>query len=148
MIVYLDSSAIVKRYVLENGSDKVAEVYEAALTGEAKIAFSSWNIGEVLGVLDKYHRRGQLSEQDYRLARRQFVGETLRLIRLRIVKIVPVKTSLLVLAWRLIETEHIYEADALQIVSAKYIKATNFLTGDKRLHKVALSEGIPSVYLG
>jgi len=52
MVAYLDSSAIVKRYVLEPGSDVVAEVYEGALDGELILSFSAWNIGEVLGVLD------------------------------------------------------------------------------------------------
>jgi hypothetical protein len=32
--------------------------------GDLKIAFSFWNIGEVLGVLDRYFRRGWLSRED------------------------------------------------------------------------------------
>jgi len=55
--------------------------------------------------------------------------------------------SPLVRGWRLIEEHHIYEADAIQIISAKYIKAERFLTGDKHLHEVALSEAINSTLL-
>jgi len=48
----------------------------------------------------------------------------------------------------LIEKHHIYEADAIQITSAKYVKSVEFLTGDRRLHEVALKEGLKSRYLG
>jgi len=148
LIVYLDSSAIVKRYVLETGSDVVGDFYEKVLNGELKVAFSAWNIGEVLGVLDKYFRRGWLGKEDYEMARLQFIGEILKLIRLKLVKIIPVRTELLISTWNLVEKYHIYQADALQVVSAKYIGATNFLTGDKLLFEVAVKEGLNSTYLG
>ncbi|RLE87795.1 MAG: PIN domain nuclease [Thermoprotei archaeon] len=142
-IVYLDSSAIVKRYILEPGSEIVSEVYYKALSGDLTISFSAWNIGEVLGVLDKYHRRGWLGREDYEKARYQFIGETVRLL-----KIIPVKTKLLIQTWSLIEKHHIYEADALQIVSAKYVKASKLYTGDKQVQEVAAKEGISSAYVG
>ena len=148
MIVYLDSSAIVKRYVLETGSDVVGDFYERVLNGELNVAFSAWNIGEVLGVLYKYFRRGWLGKEDYEMARLQFIGEILKLIRLKLVKIIPVRTELLISTWNLVEKYHIYQADALQVVSAKYIGATNFLTGDKLLFEVAVKEGLNSTYLG
>ena len=148
MIVYLDSSAIVKRYVLETGSDVVGDFYERVLNGELNVAFSAWNIGEVLGVLDKYFRRGWLGKEDYEMARLQFIGEILKLIRLKLVKIIPVRTELLISTWNLVEKYHIYQADALQVVSAKYIGATTFLTGDKLLFEVAVKEGLNSTYLG
>jgi len=148
LIVYLDSSAIVKRYVLETGSNIVKEVYEKALNGELEVSFSAWNIGEVLGVFDKYLMRKWLREEDYKLARFQFISETLRLVRLKLVKIIPVRTKLLVSSWKLMEKYHVYEADALQIVSAKYANADQFLTGDKRLHEIATEERLNSVCLG
>ncbi len=58
--VYLDTSAIVKRYVAEEYSDLVDEVYEGAYRGAVRIGFSAWNVGEVAVVLDKYCRRGLL----------------------------------------------------------------------------------------
>jgi predicted nucleic acid-binding protein len=61
--VYLDSNAIIKRYVLEEGSDKVKEIYLEALNGAATLHFSVWNLGEVLEALDAYHRRSWLESQ-------------------------------------------------------------------------------------
>lgn len=146
-IVYLDSSAIVKRYILEPGSDVISEVYHKALNGELILSFSVWNIGEVLGVFDKYYRRGWLSMQDYEKARYQFVGETIRLLKLKLLKIIPSRTRLLIQTWPIIEKYHVYEADALQIISAKYIGAKKLYTGDKQVHEIAVKEGINSIYL-
>lgn len=142
MIVYLDSSAIVKRYVLEDGSDVVRDVYVRALNGELKLSFSIWNIGEVLEVLDKYLKREWLKSDDYKAAHEAFIAETIRLIRLEVAKVIAVKTRLLIDSWRLVEKYHIYEADALQIVSAKYIGADQFLSGDKKLVEVSRAEGL------
>ncbi|BCS92545.1 hypothetical protein [Metallosphaera javensis (ex Sakai et al. 2022)] len=46
------------------------------------------------------------------------------------------------------EKYHIYEADALQISSARYSSSSQFLTGDMRLKEVASREGLKPVYLG
>jgi len=56
--IYLDTSAIVKRYVVEEESASIDAFYEKVHAGRFKIGFSIWNIGEVAVVLDKYKRRG------------------------------------------------------------------------------------------
>lgn len=148
MTVYLDSSAIVKRYVLEEGTDIVKEAYAKALQGETKLAFSVWNIGEALGVLDIYQRRKWLKEKDYKTARESLITETLRLIKIGLIKTIPVRTKLLTSSWSLIEKHHIYQADALQLVSAKYINADKLLSGDKKLVEISKAEGVKATYLG
>ena len=140
--VYLDSSVVVKRYVLESGSDRISGIYGDALDGKLVLSFSLWNVGEVLGVLDKYYRHGWLTEQDYSSARLQFMDEVLRLLRLRMLKIVPIRARLLAQAWSLVEKYHMYEADALQITSAKAVNAAELCTADKELYEVALREGV------
>jgi predicted nucleic acid-binding protein len=144
---YLDSSAIVKRYVEEAGTDKVREQYVKAYAGDVKLAFSLWNIGEVLGALDKARYLNRMSEEDYTRAKGTFLSETRRLARLGLAVIVPVKSTILTHSWRLLEKHRIYQADALQIASAKYINATKFLAADKKLHKAACDEGLNSICL-
>jgi len=146
-VAYLDTSAIVKRYVEEPGSEVISGVYNRVLSGELKLAFLVWNIGEVLGVLDKYFKRGWLSNQDYRRARYLFIGETLRLLKLRLLHLIPVRTRLLMQALPYIEKYHLYVADALQVVTAKHVRAQTLYTGDKHVHEVAIKEGISSAYL-
>ncbi len=148
MITYLDSSAIVKRYVLEKGSKAVREVYTQALNGELSISFSVWNIGEVLGVLGKYHRRGWLDEEGLKEARGSFIVETLRLIKLNLLRLIPVRTRLLIEAWGLMERHHLSQADALQIASARYIRADSLLSADRQLIEASKVEGLKAVYVG
>jgi hypothetical protein len=47
----------------------------------------------VLGVLDKHHTRGWLGREDYELARPEFLGETMKMLKLRILGAVPVKLA-------------------------------------------------------
>ena len=148
MRVYLDSSAIVKRYVLEEGSDEVREAYLEAFNGAATLHFSVWNVGEVLGALDTYYRRNWLESEDYRVARELFIAETVRLIKLGVAKVVPVRSRLLAESWLLVEKHHIYEADALQIVSAKHLGVDQLLSGDQRLVDISNKEEVNAAYLG
>jgi len=139
---------MIKRYVEEAGTEKVRELYVKAYAGDVRLAFSLWNIGEVLGALDKARHLNRISEEDYARARRAFLSETRRLARLGLAMIVPMRSAILVDSWRLLEKHHIYQADALQIASAKYVRATQFLVADERLHEVARSEGLSSLCLG
>uniref|UniRef100_A0A7C5Z047 PIN domain-containing protein n=1 Tax=Ignisphaera aggregans TaxID=334771 RepID=A0A7C5Z047_9CREN len=145
--IYLDTSAIVKRYIKETGSDIIVSLYSKAWLGELKIAFSLWNIGEVLGVLDKYHRRGWLSKDDYELARLEFLGETLKMLRLRVLKVIPVKASIIAKTWSLVEKYHVYQADALQIVSAREAGTSQLYTADQVLCKVGTEEQLEVICL-
>jgi len=147
-IVYLDTSAIVKRYIEETGSEIVHQVYEKALLGETLIAFSTWNIVEAISVFNKYVNRGFITESDYNVVKQMFLSEIIRLTRLRILKLIPVKTRILMHCIQIMEKHKLYVADALQIVSAKEIGSSEFYTADKRLYEVSLLEGLNSVYLG
>ena len=146
--VYLDSSAIVKRYVKEPGSSVVKEAFLKAYSGELALSYSMWNIGEVLGVLDRARASGRLSSDDYEVVRRRFILETKRMVRLGLALVVPLKVGILKESWQLLEKHHIYEADALQVATAKHVGAARFMTGDKHLHEVAVKEGLRSTYLG
>jgi len=105
-----------------------------------KISFSLWNIGEVLGVLNRYYRRGWLSREDYELARLEFLGETVKTLRFKILKLIPVKPSIITKTWKLAEKYNIYQADALQIVPAKEAETEEFYTADQVLCKVSSEE--------
>ena len=106
-----------------------------------------YRLGEVLGVFDRARRIGRLSNGDYIIAKRRFLSETKRLIKLGVMIIVPLKTGIIKETWNLIEKHHIYEADALQLASARYVKAQTFMTGDRQTHEAALKEGLKSIYL-
>lgn len=73
LISYLDSSAIVRRYVREFGSDLVREVYLKAYAGEGIVSFSIWNVGEVLGTLDRAMVLRRMDPSSYRKVRARFI---------------------------------------------------------------------------
>jgi len=50
-ICYLDTSAIVKRYVSEAGSEVVDELFKYAYRGMKILSISYWNIAEIAAVI-------------------------------------------------------------------------------------------------
>lgn len=136
--VYLDTNAIVKRYVEEEHTDRVDELYDKAHAGEVVIGFSTWNIGELAGVLDKYERRGVLTNA--KTLFEKFMGETRLLVKLGQLKLIPLNLKVITSAISYVFKHGIYIADAIQLTSAKDFKA--FLTYDKRLAQVARAEGL------
>lgn len=137
-IVYLDSSAIVKRYIEEPGSLEIRSVYRKAYAGEVVVSYSLWNVGEELEVFDHARRLERITEDDYYSVKRRFLNEIRRMLKLGIMIIVPVSFRILRGSWKILEKYHICVADALQIASAKSVNAKLFLTSDKKLYEIAL----------
>ena len=135
--VYLDTSAIVKRYVLEEHTEQVDGIYDAAYAGDIRIGFSTWNLGEVAVVLSKYERKGILDSA--KAVFNRFMGETRLLVKLGQLKLIPLSFRVIISAISYVFKHAIYVADAVQLASAGGFEA--FLTYDKRLAEVAQAEG-------
>jgi predicted nucleic acid-binding protein len=112
---------------------------------ELSICFSFWNIGEVLGVFDQYRRRRWITEQQHQEVVKAFSGECLRLLMLDALVIVPINSLVLAESWEIIDRRHIYQADAIQIVSIKTSNADHFLTADHSLINIARKERISAI---
>lgn len=145
MLVYLDTSSFVKRYVDEKGSAVIDKVYSEAEAGRVSAAFSIWNIGEAIGVLDRYRMRGLTSEKDLQTALRSLTTESIKMIRLGALQVLPLTSRTLVDSWLLVLRHHIYEADAIQIASSKEANCDLFLSADQRLIQTAQKEGIKAL---
>ena len=134
---YLDTSAIVKRYVAEEHTARVDELYNEAHAGRITIGFSVWNIGEVAVVLDKYQKRGFLNNA--RAVFDKFIGETRFLIKINQLKLISLNSKTMILATSYVFKHGIYIADAVQLASAKGFD--EFLSFDKELAQIARIEG-------
>lgn len=143
-VYYLDTSALVKRYVEEHGSDLVDEIFDDAYRGIKIISFSYWNIGETVVVFDKYSRVMGLNA---RKLLRDFLRETKTLARLHRVILVSISPTILKKSIEIVLKYHIYIADALQIASAIKTKSKTFVTADKKLEHVARMEGLNTLLL-
>lgn len=144
-IYYLDTSALVKRYVEEAGSEVVDSIYECAYKGVKTLSFSYWNIAEAVVVFDKYARKLGL---DAGRVVRDMLGEFMTLSRLHRLVVVSVSPSILRSSIELVLKHHIYVADALQIASAKKVNSSIVVTGDKELASIAEAEGLKTLYVG
>jgi len=140
--LYLDSSAIMKRYIDEPGTPAVDLIFDRAERGDLTLTFSLWNIGEVLGVLDERRRRGYLSGTEFKETLNMVADELVKLMRLRVIETIPIFTPILIEAWNLILAHHIYEADALQLITCKYSQSDAILSGDGRLVKTGRKIGL------
>ena len=137
---YLDTSALVKRYVQEPGTPAVDIIFDRASVGAIVIATSAWNLGEAFGVFDYRRRRRLLTEHETRLAVQSLTSEVLGLMRTGAMQVYPVRTALLTEGWAVVLTQHLYQADALQIVTCNDSKSRALITSDELLRRA--SEGL------
>ncbi len=144
-IYYLDTSALVKRYVVEPGSEAVDMVFRDAYRGLAVVSCSSWNIAEAAVVFEKYSRILGLNVRELM---RSMMRELRILSRLHMLRVIGITPTLIRNSIQLVFKHHIYVADALQITSAKTLNSSKFLTGDKKLAKIAEQEGLQVIYIG
>ncbi|WP_308507380.1 PIN domain-containing protein [Vulcanisaeta moutnovskia] len=63
-------------------------------------------------------------------------------------KLIPIKLLILRDAWAMIEKYHIYQADAIQVATAKSVGANEVITADKKLHQILINEGLSTKYIG
>lgn len=143
--VYLDSSSIVKRYVHEAGSEVADLVYGKAENGTDRIIMSLWNVGEVLGVLDRYRSRKFLDNETLLKTVGIFLSESEKMVRLGGMQILPLALNILTETYYILIKHHIYEADALQVASCKISQCNLFLSADSELISVARSENIEAL---
>jgi predicted nucleic acid-binding protein len=108
VIAYFDASALVKRYLVEQGSQATI-----GLTAESEmIATSTVTRAEVAAALAKAARVGLVTEERARSAERSFAGDWPDLVR------VPVTEALVERAAALAWDHQLRGYDAVQFVSA------------------------------
>jgi len=146
-LVYMDSSATLKRYLKEEGTDVVDSLYRRAEKGEVTLCFSVWNIGEVIGVLDRYLSRGLISVEEFKEALGLFYGETEKHVRLGSLIVEPMGHEVLTDSWSLLLKHHIYVADAVQLSTALKLQSNIFISSDKQLAQKAADEGFEVIQL-
>lgn len=132
-MLYLDSSALAKRYVAEPGGDQVQALMEAN-RGRLFTSVATW--AEVLSVLARCQRESRFSAREYRLQQRAFSLDWSALHAIEV--ILPVLAP----ARRLIERHALRAYDAIQLCSALWIGRPLFACFDERLRRAAAAEGL------
>jgi len=132
--------------VTEPGTPFVDHVFSRAKEKrQVGIVFSAWNIGELLGTLDRRHEQSRLSDAEFSSAVQNFSNETLEMTQQGSIRITPVTGKLLTASWQIITKEHIYQADALQIASCKDEACDFLVSADHQLLGAAKKQKINSL---
>ena len=135
-MIYLDTSALVKRYIKEDGSEKVHPLFSSKKNlVTSKIAYV-----EVYAAFSRRKREGDLPPTRYQTVCRLFEREWPAYL------VIELHDDILRLSRDLIKKHPLRGFDAIHLASAKFIKqqikkATTFVCADKRLLNSAKSEG-------
>ena len=139
-MIYLDTSALVKRFVAEPASDRVGRlIAEETSVATAKIAYP-----EIYSGLTRKWREKDLSRSDYELACRQFEMDWEAYVR------VELHDDILHTSRDLIQRYPLRGFDAVHLASALYLEKAlgepvSFVAADRRLLEAARRESLATV---
>lgn len=139
--IYLDTSALIKRYVEEQGTELVDRLFERA-SPEITLVISLWNLSESMVALDKYRRRGAISDEELRGVVRHLIAEIREYWEKGYLRIVPLHPDLVVETWRYILNQHVYAGDAVQLATCVRERCDFLVAADQQLLEVCRQVGI------
>jgi len=140
MAAYLDSSALVKRYVREPGSPKIDRLFRES----GPLLVSAIALAECLAALARKRSDGSLSERGYRNARQACVNEWPSL------NAVAVSDAVQERVVELLDSLPVRGMDALHLASALWARdelavELPFICADRRLLDAAERAGLEGV---
>lgn len=140
MILYCDTSALIKRYVEEEGTGIVDDLWSASLG----IATSVVAFAETAAAFSRKLREGVLTEKEYAETLRTFKTDFDSFI------LVSITPALNVMIERLVKGYPLRGFDAIHLSSALLIKNAGsiplkFACFDRPLNEAALKEGLTAV---
>lgn len=130
--VFLDSSALAKRYVEESGSARVDEI----LLSASSLGISMLSVPEVVSALCRRRRERKLSQQQYLKAKRSLfedLGDS---------SIINITDQVVSRAVELLERWPLRSSDSLHVASAAEWDADLFVSADERQCTAARGYGL------
>ena len=138
MKILTDSSALAKRYVLEEGSDKI----DQCLQNASQLGVCTILIPEIISALNRRRREHVLSADDYRIIKKQLMEDVHDAVVLQITLAVISRSV------NLLETNALRAMDAMHIACALEWQADIFVTADRRQYQAAKNAGLLSEFIG
>ena len=137
MNVFLDSSALAKRYLHEPGSNHLEEILSSA----SSLGVSVISLAEVVSAFCRLRREGKLLPAQYLNAKRAF------LVDIEDCSVTNVTDQVMARAIELLERWPLRPSDALQVASAGEWAAELFVSADTRQCTAARGYGLQVVQL-
>jgi predicted nucleic acid-binding protein len=132
MRVFFDTSAFVKRYIRETGTDIVLAWCDRA----TEIGLSGIALPEIISAFCRLHREAKVTDAQYRQLK------SLLLADIEDAAICDLTPAVLGLAISSLETNVLRGMDAIHIGSAVALKADVFISADKRQRDAAARAGL------
>jgi len=141
---FLDTSALVKRYIAEIGSNWVKVITNPGVSNDLAISQITWV--EVLSALSRRQREGSLSADDFNSVFQYFSNDFDTQYR-----VIEVDQALIQSAGQLVIQYPLRAYDAVQLASALRVQSIFsqipnmqliFLSADHRLLNIAQSQGL------
>jgi predicted nucleic acid-binding protein len=142
-LVYLDSSALIKRYVPEHNSDR----FDAYFADLADTAISRLTYVEVRSTLARKRREGRLNAEQENAAMKELNTD----IQYRALSVRPMSDTDFVAAYHLIEELPelpLCTLDALHLCVARAMGASEVATADDVMRRVGERLGLKITYFG
>ncbi|MGH7847436.1 MAG: type II toxin-antitoxin system VapC family toxin [Candidatus Binatia bacterium] len=132
MNIFLDSSALAKRYIQEPESDRV----EAILSSASAMGLSVICLSEVVSALCRRRREGKLSRQQYLEAKQALFSD------IEDASVVGITDQVIARAVELLERWPLRSADSLHVACAAEWSAQLFVSADDRQCSAARAYGL------
>jgi uncharacterized protein len=132
MRVFLDTSAFVKRYIEEPGTDKVIEICRQA----EHMVLCVICLPEMISTLNRLVREGRLSADDYKKTRDLILRE------IEDAEICYVTPDVVTRTMRCLENNALRAMDALHLGCALMVESDLFVSSDQRQIEAAKRVGL------
>jgi predicted nucleic acid-binding protein len=130
--VFVDSSALAKRYVEEKGSDQV----QAILSSASALAVSVICIPEIVSALCRRRRERKVSTQEYQNAKASLLSD------IDDATVIGITEEVIAQAAALLEQFPLRSADALHVACASESSTDLFVSADDRQCAAAKAHGL------
>ncbi len=138
MKVLVDSSALAKRYVLEEGS----EILDRILQSASQLALCIMLVPEIISGLNRRMREQILLTSDYRKVKKQLLEDV------RDATVLQATPAVISSSVKLLENNVLRAMDALHVACALEWQAELFVTSDRRQLMAAKNSGLRTEYIG
>ncbi len=132
MRIFFDTSALVKRYVEENGSDQVQTLCDQA----ESIVLSIICLPELISALCRLRRETSVTLEDYQYIRQMIVMDVADM------DICPMTPEVMRHTLRCLETHSLRAMDAIHLGCALASAPERFVSADQRQLQAARAEGL------
>jgi predicted nucleic acid-binding protein len=130
--IFVDSSALAKRYIEEKGSDRL----QAIISSASALGVSVICIPELISALCRRRRERRLSSQQYRDAKAAVLSD------IEDASVIGISEEVIARSVELLEHFPLRSADALHLACAAEWSAELFVSADERQARAARAHGL------